>query len=268
VTIDLAVGAIDAGQQAVEGASNAADRFWNGTDRAQREANALLNAYQGALDRGEIVLRDGVTQQDLIDAVNAGDIRRIRTVLIQDNHCGLAKSQVNLVSKATATATATPAPQLPATKPAQGGLQICNWGGSWKGSGSYPSSLTMTLTQTVKTDKTGHVTSIMVAPAPSDVSNPDAPIGDVISAVLTLNGSWSISSGRGGTVEYVMDPGCNQFSGSRYDCYKGTSLPGFPVPSCSSGSFTPLKVSYQRTSGPPMVPAGATPGAEGVNPAT
>jgi hypothetical protein len=266
VTIDLAVGAIDAGQQAVEGASNAADRFWNGTDRAQREANALLNAYQGALDRGEIVLRDGVTQQDLIDAVNAGDIRRIRTVLIQDNPCGLGRSLVNLVSKATATPT--PAPQLPATKPAQGGPQICNWGGSWKGSGSYPSSLTMTLTQTVKTDTAGRVTAIMVAPAPSSVSNPDAPIGDVISDVLTLNGSWSIRSGRGGTVEYVMDPACNQFSGSRYDCYKGTPLAGYPAPPCSSGSFTPLKVSYQRTSGPPMIPAGAAPGGGGVNPAT
>jgi hypothetical protein len=259
VTIDLAVGAIDAGQQALEGAGNSADRFWNGSDRAQREANALLNAYQGALDRGEIVLRDGVTQQDLVEAVNAGDIRRIRTVLIENNQCGLARSQVNLVSKAPATATATPttpAPKPGETKPAQGVPQICNWGGSWKGSGSYPSTLTVTLTQTVKTDKAGHVTSIMVAPAPSDVSNPDAPIGDVFGNVLTLNGSWSIGSGRGGTVEYVMDPGCNQFSGSRYDCYKGTPLPGFPAPACSSGSFTPLKVSYQRTSGPPMVPAG------------
>jgi hypothetical protein len=120
----------------------------------------------------------------------------------------------------------------------------------------------------VKTDQAGHVTSIMVAPAPSDVSKPDAPIGDVIRDVLTLNGSWSISSRRGGTVEYVMDAGCNQFSGSRYDCYKGTPLPGFPAPSCSSGSFTPLKVSYQRTGGEPRVPAGAPAGAGAANPDT
>jgi hypothetical protein len=54
-----------------------------------------------------------------------------------------------------------------------------------------------------------------------------------------------------------MDAGCNQFTGNGYDCYKGTPLRDRPALACWSGSFTPLKISYQRTSGPSMVPAGA-----------
>jgi hypothetical protein len=105
VTIDLAVSGIDAGNQLSEAAANGADWFWNGSTRAQRETQLMLDSYQRALDRGDIILRDGVTQQDLSDAIKSGDLGRVHNALVQNNPCGLAKSQVNLTGNATASAT-------------------------------------------------------------------------------------------------------------------------------------------------------------------
>jgi hypothetical protein len=119
LTIDLAVGAIDLGNQAVEGAGNAVDYLWNGETRAQREARMLLDAYQRAFDRGDILLRDGVSAQDLINAVKLGDIRRIRNELIQDNFCGISKPKPDLQGSPQPAATPTPvlAPAAPAPAP-------------------------------------------------------------------------------------------------------------------------------------------------------
>ena len=104
VTVDLAVGAFDAANQAAEAAGNQIDRLWGGETRRERETRMLLETYQRALERGDIVLQDGMTMQDLVDAVNLGDIRRIHGTLIQSSRCKLP------------TAAAAPAPP-PATKP-------------------------------------------------------------------------------------------------------------------------------------------------------
>src|SRR5262245_54834727 len=77
--------------------------------RAERETQMLLNAYRRALDRGDIVLRDGVAQRDLIDAVTAGDLARIHNQLVHNNYCGLPQSKVKLVAPARASSP-TPAP--------------------------------------------------------------------------------------------------------------------------------------------------------------
>lgn len=137
-----------------------------------------------------------------------------------------------------------------------GTARSCNWAGTWKGTDGD-----QTLTETV--DPNSHVGTVTgrwagwTSSAATNNSFRGTASGD---GTHLDNGTW-FNGTHGGTTDYTMAPDCNSFSGQRYECWKGNvpsdengNKPGQDAPrSCSSGSFSPMQISYQRTSGSPTL---------------
>jgi hypothetical protein len=134
--------------------------------------------------------------------------------------------------------------------------QMCNWGGTWKGTDG-DQSLTMTVDPHTGV---GSVGGRWAGWTSSDATTTSFS-GTVSGAGMHLdNGTW-FNGTHGGTIDYTMGSDCNSFSGQRYECYKGSGTGSQtgqghqdPPHFCSSGSYSPMQISYQRSGGSSTVP--------------
>jgi hypothetical protein len=135
----------------------------------------------------------------------------------------------------------------------------CNWAGTWKGTDGD-----QTLAETV--DPTSHVGTVSGRWAGwtgSNATNTSFQGTAQGNGTHLDNGTW-FNGSHGGTIDYTMAADCNSFSGQRYECYKGsgtgsqTGQSGQDPPRfCSQGNFSPMQISYTRSSGSPFLSAGS-----------